>query len=738
MPFHFDPPLLPVQAAAIVFLAIAASVGLSLLVAHPPRSFPHVLLAAIRTLMVAFLGILFLNPVLPGASERTRHKAPFAILIDTSRSMQTRDTPSISGWSHPSSRWASVKHFVIENSALLDGLSQRYELRFFRFEDHLLASSRKELSALSLPQGDHTRIGEALQQAVGAPGLLSNSIPLGGIMLVSDGRDNGAIDAVDAARGASASVYTLCIGREKVGTRFQLTAQSPRLIASPGQTVEIAGALRTTNGAPARVTIDLIREGRKIRSKSLRLTASTTEFDFTVVERGAGSVRYSLSCVSSGLLKDLENAHADVSLTVTRARMRVLLLEGYPSWDSKFLAQTLREDPAIALDSIFQLTDTHRFALSSGTDTPILHVPQTLEGFGHYDAILLGQGMESFFSASTAGILRRWVSDRGGNLVFLRGQTGERMPAFRDLDPFLYGDRELAATGARLTDAGRSFPGFHMGNGDADAALRALPALSSVNQVEKEKALAVVLARIPSSAGREGSDMPILAYQRYGQGAVVAVTGEGLWQWAFPSPDIEKYGRVYHNFWTQTVRWLVSGSDFLPGQNVALRADRSAYTVGETATLRGFLREEATGTLPRIRIEGPDGTSATLTPKKEDGSTADFLSTYRVAIPGAYKATALPSAGVSQDLPATADFSVHSGLDEDSDRTADTALMGRIAAASGGKAITAAEIGKLPERLRIAENASSKNRGSQTIWDRSGIFVLLLGLLTCDWALRRR
>ena len=46
-----------------------------------------------------------------------------------------------------------------------------------------------------------------------------------------------------------------------------------------------------------------------------------------------------------------------VGVQVVDEPIRVLLIEGKPYWDSKFLMRTLASDPAIALDSVVRLTD---------------------------------------------------------------------------------------------------------------------------------------------------------------------------------------------------------------------------------------------------------------------------------------------------------------------------------------------------------------------------------------------
>ena len=52
------------------------------------------------------------------------------------------------------------------------------------------------------------------------------------------------------------------------------------------------------------------------------------------------------------------NNVATYVLRVVDEPIHVLMLEGKPYWDSKFLVRTLTSDPAVALDSIVKLSDS--------------------------------------------------------------------------------------------------------------------------------------------------------------------------------------------------------------------------------------------------------------------------------------------------------------------------------------------------------------------------------------------
>ena len=477
MKLHFDPPFGPVQTVALLLLTVGVALALYLGREMRGARRPPLLLLCLRGTVLLVLALLLLNPVATMTAPQAKSKAPFLLLLDTSRSMTTRDVPTVG---KPETRRQAARRVTLDNHTLLEGLAQRYQVRVYGFDTRATAADLNTLRALESPHGDHTNLGDALTQAVSANRPAGVSGSFGGVLLVSDGRDNGQTSPLDAARTAK-----------------------------------------------------------------------------------------SLGCPVSGET-DLTNNRANIFLNVMDSHARVLLLEGQPTWDSKFLAQTLRNDPTIRLDSVYQLTDTRPFAVSGSVEQPLVDVPRTVDEFARYDVLLLGRGYESFFDGKATEELKKWVGDRGDCLVLLRGRADERSPGLREREPVVYGTQELASAQIRLTDAGRSHPGFAFDTGeDAQTVVKRLPSLITATRVQNEKALAVVLARSSDSeSGADGKPMATLAYQRFGQGKVMAVVGQGLWRGAFLPPDQEKYSMVYPEFWAQTIRWLVSESDFLPGQNI--------------------------------------------------------------------------------------------------------------------------------------------------------------------------
>jgi hypothetical protein len=746
MSIRLNPLISPLHVWALVLTIVALTLLIS---ARSRRRTVRLGALALRAGILLLLGLILLNPVAESAS-RSSQKLPFLLLIDTSRSMTTRDEGSDAS-AAPVTRWQAARESVLEDPAFTGPLARRYDLRVFGFDSSLRPAQFDRLAQIARPDGDSTDIGDSIEKAIEScnpPAPTPGKPPplRGAILVVSDGRDNRSnpMEAARLARVEGFPLYTICVGRKTRAQDIQVAARSPQVFGAPDQPIDITAVVTDVGFEQASVRLDLLREGRRVASRDLNLHPGSVDVTFRVSERNKGFYRYGLACsVVPGETNELNNRSA-VFVNVLDARTRVLLLEGEPSWDTRFLANALRDDPTIILDSIVQLTDQHPFALSGSEDRPTLTAPHTLQDFSQYDVVILGRACDCFFDASTAAALKRWVQERGGNLLFLRGAPSDHVRALEEMEPLTLGQSRLDDVKARLTEAGRSYPGFAFdAREDTETIVKRLPDIATATEVRGEKALTVVLARAQRSGQPDDSldltaqPMALLAYERYGQGKTMALTGEGLWRWALLPPYLSAYSSVYSELWTQTIRWLVSESDFLPGTDTSLRTDRGSYSTRDTVRFLGFVRGGVPpGGFPQITVTGPDEKSVKIGSASGAALAADFTASFRPPAPGEYVATVAPvKAGAA---PVSTSFTVYPGQEEDANRSADPLMMSQLAAVGGGDALTLATARNLPEKLRALEQAAAVGREPVSVWDRGWVLALALLLLTGEWTLRRR
>lgn len=720
------------QALALVLAAVAISVWL-----HRKEGRAGLgarVLLFVRAIVIALIGLLVLNPVRVFSNENPSGKSPILVLLDTSHSMSVTDMGG--------SRIDAARRALF-GSDTLASLRNGHTPTYFEFSKDAVVQTPDSLSKPGPVNGSQTFIGESLAKAMGSTGGARS----GAVLIVSDGRDNGEIGPAEVARQARTRgfpVFTVCVGKETKTKDLAVVMNRPQVFTSPKQEVSLAADVSASGYENMPATARLMREGVKVSEKIVNLHGAHTEVSFSTKEDEKGTYRYSVEV--AGLQGEVTHANNKASslLTVGNATTQVLVLEGKPSWDAKFLIQALRSDPSLSVDSIFQLTQDRSFAVQGvikedSEPQAQVKIPKTRADFAKYDVVIVGKGFEEFFTEAAAKELQQYVSDDGGHLIFLRGEASSGSPALAALEPVAWDVTEVHDFRMKVTSDGASNPAFGFGGDkDTDTVIQKLPTLISATRVAKEKALSVVLARAKgmSNGTQPNLEMAVVAFQRYGDGLVLSLVGQGLWRWALLPPELVDYGQCYTDFWTQMVRWMVNQSDFLPGQNLTLRTDHFAFSPGESVNLMAFVRGSNRTALSPVTITGPDGKSVQVALSKANGKQADFMGSYQPKIPGDYTAT-LTQPG-TRGGQVTAPFSVYERQQEDMNSSADPALMAQIAKAGGGKALSLNEIKELPRLLNESEAWTQKKPEPQSLWDRWEVLAFILGLLSVEWFIRRR
>ncbi|MGV3616811.1 MAG: VWA domain-containing protein [Fimbriimonas sp.] len=730
--FHSILPV--VQVLAVVLAAVALSMWLHW--KEVRRGGASRLLLGIRAVTILIVGLLILNPVKVESAAKPEGKSPILVLVDTSHSMAVSD---VNG--RPRIDAVRKALFTPQVSA---ALARGHAPTYFEFSKEATTQPRDTLARPGPVKGNQTLVGESLAKAISSAGAART----GAILLVSDGRDNGEIAPAEVARQAKTRgfpVFTVCVGKETKTKDLAVVMNRPQVFTSPDQEVALGADVVASGVENVPLSVRLMREGKQIAKKSVNLQpGGHTEVTFSTKEKSKGTYRYSIEV--SGVSGEVTTANNRASslLTVGNATTQILVLEGRPTWEAKFLIQALRSDPSLSVDAIYQLTKDRAFAVQGVVEDDSegkgqVKLPKTRAEFAKYDVVIVGKGSEEFFTDEAATQLKEYVAEGGGHLIFLRGEAAEGASPLAALEPVTWDTNEIRDFRMKVTEEGASNPAFGFSaGGDAETVIQKLPSMISATRVAKEKALTVVLARASGTANgaQPNQEMAVLAYQRFGDGLVLSLVGQGLWRWALLSPDLVDYSNCYNDFWTQMIRWMVNQSDFLPGQNVTLRTDRYAFSPGETVNLMAFVRGGNQAPLSPVTITGPGGKTVQIGLSKAKGKQADFLGTFHPKAPGDYIAT-LSQPG-NRGGQVTAPFSVYERQQEDMNTSADPGLMARIAKAGGGKALSLSEIKDLPRLLKESEAWFQRKPEPQSLWDRWEVLAVILGFLSAEWFIRRR
>jgi len=687
---------------------------------------------ALRVMVIAGLCFIALNPqaVLP---REHRTKPKLVIAVDTSASMATPDAAG-------GSRLATSLS-ILTNAGVVAALDRSFALDVRQFDANSRPASLTALTAASA-LGDASDVGAAL---LGAISDLNDSKSQAGVLLVSDGRatGSGAIDAAQVALARSVPIWTWCLGGRVPRHDVWVETASSEAMAFSGAEVELGATIRAVGYTNRSFKVDFLKGDQLLDSKEVipELRAGTTgevQAAARVVFRSkapaSGEERYVFRVASQPEEADVANNERAVFLRSVGEKVRVLLAEGQPHWDTKFLVQALKQEAHVDLTAVYRLNAERRLTVVStaGSDTRVDQnlFPRTKAALEAFDIVVLGRGAEAFFDTSTESLVPDFVNQHGGSVVFARGKAyGGRFQPFANLDPLAWGEGTAPVAKLRPTVAGRENPILDLGAaGTLDELLDRLPALEHASVTLGEKPLAVVLA-----AGVEPGAPILMAYQRTGQGKALNVNASGLWRWAFRESGQQESELAYRRFWISVLQWLLSGSEFLPGSDFALTSARRYYTSVEAMQFLVASRNiDRTNYQPRLVIEG-NGRAVEVEPRARG---EQFVAEAGPFPPGQYQVTLRNNIGRPNQLSQRVE--VVSASVEKQELSADPELMRQLAETSGGRVLGGEEVSRMPQVVEQWEAARQLAHRQQPLWDRWWALLAMMGLLGTEWWLRRR
>lgn len=730
----------------------------------------RVVLASARALLLVVLLLVAAGPRLVRDNERVERDA-VAVLVDRSASMAMPDGAGT--FADGATRDAQLRSVV--GDEVWATLGEQHDLVWLGFD---ASAYEIDPAAIGGADGARTRIGGAVRSAMER---LSGR-PVGGVVVVSDGRTSDAPDA-RLLRELSASrigVFTVPLGSEEALVDIGVEGLDAPTSAFVGDFVPVTARL-TARGAVAErgeaVRVVLVDTSTGIELDTQEVEADAWEDGVAEVrlatrpEVAAAAARWAVRIEpAGGAGGDLlaENNERSIEVELIDRPLRVLYFEGYPRWEYRYVKDLLVRESSIR--SSVMLLATDRRYIQEG-DVGLPYVPRSSGEWGEFDVVVIGDVRPDVFSTEQLEQLRDQVAERGAGLVWMAGpgSTPWRWAAtpLGDLLPFTakaeggdsggrgFGTADGPVTLRREEAAGR-LGVLEMGEGAAAGWLSSLsdaglnwPVLRWSLAVEPSalKATAEVLASaVPAEGGGEPS--PGVMTMRYGAGRVVFVGTDEIWRWRYARGEA-----LPERFYLPLVRLAGRGSVARSGRSVVLEALPGVVSVGTPVRLGAVLLDQSLvdAAPPAVRVRvtrgggGADGSleAAEISLGAETGGdgggsgarTASYAASWVAGEPGEYLVEAadplLAAAG------ARARFRVVSPDDERRVPEADHTLLADLAARTGGAVVGADELARLPDLVPNRSVVVVGEPDVETLWDKPVVLFVLVMLLGLEWVGRR-
>lgn len=713
-------------------------------------------------------------------------------------------------------------------ATLIGRLEENYNLRFYRFarEPGEFADAEAFFDGESSEAAATEASGDAPESSDGSPGsgaetrsgggtatdltaaleqILDNSSPesLAGILLLSDGRHNGGALPEDALRQLgvqNSPLSAVAVGGSLGPVDVSILGLSAPESVYLGDRVGVRAEVKF-DGLRGQQVRAVLRYGGEIVDEEV---VSVPDVDFRTElrfvhlpeEKGIYDYEVELEPLESELF-DSNNAWR-FKTAVTDDRTNVLLVDGFPRWEFRYLRNLFYgRDKSVHLQYVLLRpdriegvrgpTDVAASATRPFGEAEANSLPDDIDEWRLFDVIILGDIPPGAISFEEWNAIREAVTERGALLVCVGGPRymphaheskvlQDLLPVTWDVstDPIFASPEE--AYRIAMTTAGRSHPVMAQSTSRSlNAQLWAqMPPATWRNTVSGIKEGAEVLAYADpldgglgaSAVSLDGSpesveraieqlanrktfeqEHALVTVQRAGLGKVVMMNFDQTWRFRYGVGDT-----YHHRFWGQVVRWGAGENLRSGGERVRLGTDRITYTPSDPVDVLAKV-------LDGDRRPVTDAELVAVLYRDGQPQMRQKMS-YRTGSSGVYETSiaALPQSGdytirlegpaVDEALAAEASSDLsHIETElvvvasrnpvELAELTADRDFLAHAAQVSGGRL---AEIGGASSLLDTfgAPREVLTERRRITLWDQWPVIAIFLGLLTTEWVLRRR
>lgn len=678
---------------------------------------------------LVLLLVMLWQPALSVSTLKQRQNV-VAVVVDASRSMSL---PGQGG-----SRIAEARRVL--DSALLDQLKARYPVRLYT-----AGESARRVGATSeiQPNEPVTRLGASLAQVAAE----SATLPIGAIVLMSDGSDNAhgiAPAALSALKQARIPVHTVGLGPETLPTDIEMLAAAAPARALPGSRIPVTVRLRHSGFEGRQVKLTAVSEGLTIATRTVTLPpgdqVAAESLTLPAGKAGAMNVQVKVDPLGGELTPD--NNAQSLLVQIEDRLPRILYIEGEPRWELKFIRRAAEASSGVELVSLLRTTQNKFYRQGIASPSELVNgFPSIVEEMFGYDGLIIGSIEAGAFTPSQLSLIRAFADRRGGGVLFLGGRASFSEGSWQatevaDILPVSisgrHGTFNRTPVNVELTQQGTLHDLTRLDDSPQvnGSRWRTLPPIADSQETGSAKPAALVLAEALTPRGRQ----PLLAVQSFGRGRVAVLATGGTWKWQML---MDARDQSHEIFWKQMLRWLVSESR----SRLVTRVSESV--LNDTPDLSIDAEVFDTNYLPNseatveARVTMADGATSLIPLQPDPVRPGHYSAGFSALAAGAYAAQLSARQNANEFARDELLFRRQDGVAEAFHPEQDRALLEDLSARTGGRYWTPRTVNRLPNEIQFSE-AGLAVRQLHDLWDMPAAFLLLIGLKSAEWLLRRR
>ncbi|MBE3100110.1 MAG: hypothetical protein IMZ44_23560 [Planctomycetes bacterium] len=691
--------------------------------------------------------------------------------------------------------------------SLLEQLQERYAVKLYTFaaapaevdarqwaEQYAGGANPPADAAALPPDQQQTDLATAIEKVMGE--MADQQVS--GVLLLTDGRHNAAkaVEPLVKRLGMNqVPVSSIVLGGERPPIDAGiLSAEAPETAATR-DSILFSVQLKLDGLAGREAKVSLLDGDKVVDTKTVRVPSDTYRHRVELADEpaAAGIHRYRVDLQRFEGEVLTSNNQYPVAVSVTDDRTRLLLIEGRPRWEFRYLKNLFAgRDKTVRLQHVLLEPDriegvppapkVEASASRPLDETEANLLPKDETEWMKFDVIILGDVAPKYLKDEHQQILRRFVADRGGALIVISGplympHAYSGTPLAEILPVVFKGEDKAVMAGPE-----KSFRVGLTAEGRESVIMRqkvtpeenqevwdSFPEIFWRHPILRTKEGATVLAyAVPPSApdflpkkaaagdapaDPAGDDVQrkrrdferenaLISYHTVAMGQVMFLGFDHTWRLRYRVGDT-----YHHRFWGQVLRWATANKLPAGTETVKLGTDRSRYAPQAPVRVRAKLakKDYTPITSDDVSVNVFAGDQLVLHKKLQ----------YIQHSPGMYEAELgeLPAGTYRVELDAPAakpvlaeenvatvatEFSVESSTPvEQAELAPDRGLLTRLAALTGGAVADATHADRILASLGKPTEVQIERR-EYVLWDSWPLLVLMVLAATAEWLLRKK
>ncbi len=653
-------------------------------------------------------------------------KPTVAVLVDGSRSMDTRDVKAGEDRSTPpSTRRAAAEPLLAEET---------WKEFKDRFEVVLTPIATED-------NGMGSDLGAALEKA------REQHASLRAIVLASDGDWNGTTPPVQAAtklRGQQIPIMAVPLGSASRLPDLDLVSFDVPTFGVASKSVRIPLTIESSLPRDHVTQVELkISDGTVIKHQVQVGAMGRTSDAIVWKPENVGDYTLELTLPEHPEEVVTDNNKREAPIAIREEKLKVLVIESLPRWEYRFLRNALSRDPGVEVNCL--LFHPGLTKVGGGNRDYIPSFPESLDQLSQYDVIFLGDVgiQEGQLTTEQAELIKGLVEQQASGLVFMPGFKGyQQTLTGSPLDPLLpvvFDDAQPTGWGSRtpshfaLTEFGRSSLLTKLADTSEDnmQVWEGLPGFQWHAPVIRAKAGTDVLAVHQESSNQYGR-LPLLVTRTFGAGKILFMGTEGAWRWRRGVEDLYHY-----RFWGQVVRWMAYQRNMAKGELMRLYYSPEQPQVRQTVAINANVMSQSGEPLSQgnvsVRLVAPSGRIHSVQLANTGVQWGAFSGNFVPEEPGVHQVK-LRCQENSAELDTT--IFVQGNSLEQVGRPARIDVMDELARVTRGKLIKSAELGELLKAVDAIAEPPEVIRRVQ-LWSHPLVAAILIGLMAAFWIGRK-